>query len=185
MLLRFKEFDEFGIQLAKMKINIRNNQDGYLIIEALIAVVIFVLVGISLFSSISMFQIRSLKSKYDNEAALLVQEATEIAHTILQSDWGGYVDGEYYPVYDADNSDWILVPGEEENIQTRYKRNITLIEVCRNTVGGEQLTDFEETGNCSGEIDNNSRYVVTSVSWKEGELDKSISARLLVFRVPE
>ena len=163
-----------------MKRNKYSYQHGFLVIEALIAVVIFSLVGLSMFFTISYLQLATQKKGYDADAALLAQEATEIAHSALLSDWGGYSDGRYFPVYDADQEGWILISGEETNVQTRYTRHVTLAKVCRDMSTGMQI---QET--CTGVIDGNSRYIHTVVSWSEGDESKSIETSLLTFKVPE
>ncbi len=162
-----------------------HKQEGFLIIETLIAIVIFSLVAFSLFSTISFLQLKTQKSRYDAEASLLVQEGTELTHTIIFADWEGYPDGVYSPVYDADDETWILLSGEETDLKTRFSRKIVLQSICRDLDSGEQLPDYETTGFCSGEIDQNSRVIITSVSWIEDSKDKFVTARLLAYKVPD
>lgn len=157
------------------------NQDGYLIIEALIAVVVFSFIALSLFFSVSYLQVSTQKAGFDAEAALLVQEATEIAHNALLSDWAGYDDGIYFPIFDADQDEWVLFSGEEDGLKTRFSRSIELSSVCRNVSTGEQV--FERP--CTGEIDQNSRYIDTVVTWIESGEEKELSTRLLTFKVPD
>jgi type II secretory pathway pseudopilin PulG len=161
------------------------NKKGFLIIETLIAVVIFALVGLSLYSTMGFLQIRTQKSNYDTEAILLVQEGTEIAYKTLFSDWGGYPDNTYFAVFDSDANDWSLLPGEENGLHGRFAREIRLIQVCRDSSTGEHITKYEETGVCSGDIDANSRVIQTEVSWEESGEKKNIVARLVSYRVPE
>ncbi len=161
------------------------NQKGFLIIETLIAIVIFSLVAFSLFSTISFLQLKTQKSRYDAEASLLVQEGTELTHTVIFSNWEGYPDGVYSPVYDADDESWILLDGEETDLKTRFTRKIRLQSICRDSDSGEQLTDYETTGICRGEIDQDSRAIITSVSWIEDAKDKFVMARLLAYKVPD
>lgn len=162
-----------------------NNQKGFLILETLIAIVIFSLVAFSLFATISFLQIRTQKSRYDAEASILAQEGTEIAHNALFADWGGYVNGTYFPAFNASEDDWILLPGEEADLQTRFTRYITISDVCRDTVTGEQIESYYDSGVCTGEIDDNSKLISTTIQWQEDENEKSITARLLSFKVPE
>ena len=157
------------------------NQKGYLIIEALIAVVIFSFIALSLFFSISYLQISTQKAGFDAEAALLVQEATEIAHNALLPDWAGYDDGVYFPVFDVDQDEWLLFPGEEENLKTRFTRYVELSEVCRDPDTGREVIERP----CGGEIDENSRYIDTTVTWAESGEEKEIVTRLLTFKVPD
>lgn len=161
------------------------HSQGFLIIETMIAIVIFSLVGLSLFSSIGMLQIRSQKSKYDSEASLLIQEGTEVAHNAILGDWAEYSDGVYFPVYDNDEEDWILLPGEEYELQTRFTRYVKLISVCRNVTDGVRDENYENSGVCTGKIDENSRVIETTVIWDESGTEKTIVARLLNYRVPE
>ena len=165
--------------------NTKTDQNGFLIIETLIAIVIFSLVAFSLFSTISFLQIRTQKSRYDAEATALAQEGTEIAHNALFADWGGSPSGQYFPAFNASEEDWILLSGKETDLETRFTRYIELIDVCRDTVTGEQIVSFEETNICTGEIDDNSRIIKTVISWQEGDSEKEIITRLLSFKVPD
>ncbi|QQS39037.1 prepilin-type N-terminal cleavage/methylation domain-containing protein [Candidatus Woesebacteria bacterium] len=162
-----------------------NNIKGFLIIETLIAIVIFSLVGLSLYASIGMLEVKTQKSKYDSGASLLVQEGVEIAHNAIIGDWDGYSDGLYHPAYDEDEDSWILVTGEENNLQARFTRSIKLISVCRHVDTGARIEDYELNNICSGEIDVNSRIIETSVKWIESGNEKAVTARLLSYRVPE
>src|SRR3989344_5036557 len=86
---------------------------GYFLIEALLSIVIFAVLILSVFSMISFLQRRTMRSSFEAEATILVQDAMEITHTVILSDWAGYPDGTYYPVFNADSNSWILFPGEE------------------------------------------------------------------------
>ena len=55
---------------------------GYLILEVLVAAMVFVAILIPVFTSISYLQIKTRQSKYDSEAAVLLQEAMEIAGSL-------------------------------------------------------------------------------------------------------
>ncbi len=161
------------------------NKQGFLIIETLIAIVIFSLVAFSLFATISFLQIRTQKSRYDAEASLLAQEGTEIAHNALFAKWGEYSNGTYFPAYDASEEDWILLPGEETNLEARFTRAIMVHDVCRDSLTGEQIQSYFDSGICAGEIDDNSKIIETKITWQEDETEKVITARLLSYKVPE
>ncbi len=162
----------------------KDTTGGFLIIETLIAVVIFSLVAFSLFSTISYLQIKTQKSRYDAEASVLAQEATEIAYNALNVDWSAYVNDTYFPAYNATKGNWVLLAGKETDIKTRFTRYIDIFDVCRDSVTGELISEYENTGICSGTIDENSRIIQTTVVWQENDSEKSIVARLLTFNVP-
>lgn len=150
--------------------------DGYFLIEALLSIVIFAVLILSVFSMISFLQRRTVRSNFEAEAVLLVQDAMEITHTAILSDWGGYPDGTYFPVFNADENSWILFPGEETDLETRYSRKIILKRVCRD-VDGDIL---EDNSPCLGTVDNISRQAEVTVSWMEKEVSREIGAELLV-----
>ena len=79
----------------------KKNTQGFLIIEVLLATVIFTSVIITLFSMVSFLARRGAMSRYDAEASNLLQEVVEISYSSIKTDWDSYPNGEYYPVYDS------------------------------------------------------------------------------------
>lgn len=156
---------------------------GYFLIEALLSVVIFSMLLLSIFSMISFLQQRTVRSSFESDATLLLQDGMEIAHSVLQSNWN-YPDGVYYPSFmvDGNNSAWTLVEGEEINLEARYGRKIELKRVCRDQTTGDRIA---YTGVCTGALDSSSREIITTVSWMEENQPKSITASLLVIKIIE
>ena len=156
-----------------------NTKKGYFLIEALLSIVIFSVLVLSIFSMISFVQNRATRSNFDSEAALLLQEGTEIAHSVLLGDWENYGDAVYFPLFNATTETWELKEGEENNLHALFSRKIELMKVCRDSSTGNILsTNFP----CEGQIDPNSRIVKTTITWLERGVNKEISAQLLVLK---
>ena len=153
---------------------------GYFLIEALLSIVIFAVLILSVFSMISFLQRRTMRSSFEAEATILVQDAMEITHTVILSDWAGYPDGTYYPVFNADSNSWILFPGEETELEARYSRKVVWQRVCRDS-RGERM----DTSPCLGALDNMSREAEVTVSWMERDVSHEISAELLILNTNE
>lgn len=150
---------------------------GYFLIEALLSIVIFSVLILSLFSMVSFLQRRVNRSVYESEAARLLQDGMEIAHSAVLADWTGYGDTAYFPAFDNDAQAWILLPGEETELEVRFGRKIELRRVCRDPNSGIVLA-YAST--CSGHLDESSREISTTVWWKESGQEKQISAKLLI-----
>ncbi len=157
-------------------------KNGYFLIEALLSIVIFAMLILSVFSMISFLQRRTVRSSFEADAVLLLQEGMEIAHSVILSDWNGYPDNIYFPVFDATNNSWILLPGEETGLEARYNRKIEIKRVCRASGTGEIL---EDNSPCLGALDPASRVAVASVWWDEDGKTRELSARLLVLNTDE
>lgn len=155
---------------------------GYFLIEAILSVVIFSLLILSIFSMISFLQRRIVRSGFENDATLVLQDGIEIAHSVLKQDWSAYPDGRYYPVFNADTKSWMLASGTESGVEARYDRYIDLRKICRDRVTGERLAYGTA---CGGVIDKHSREISASVTWLEAGSSKSIGATLLVLNINE
>lgn len=155
-------------------------KNGYFLIEALLSLVFFSILLLSVFSMISFLQRRTVRSNFESDAGLVLQDGMEITHSVLLSDWLGYADGVYHPVYDADGDTWILMGGPEDNLETRFSRGIEIKRVCRDASTGERI---ESAGVCLADLDRNSREVTVSVSWLEEGAMKNIDAKLLILNV--
>jgi hypothetical protein len=158
------------------------NQKGYLIVEVLISIVIFAMVVLSLFSSISFVFIRTEKSKYDSEAMGLVQEGIEVSYNVLLNDWTSYADGTYFPAINATKHQWLLLPGENEKIRAKYTRTVEVKSACRE-IGSGNILPVPVLGICPGEYDTKSKIIKSTVSWEESGEMKEASADLLIFNL--
>jgi len=160
-----------------------SNNEGYLLIGALISVVLFVMVTVSLFSPLTYILVRSERSRSDSEASLILQEGIEVAYNVLMSDWKGYGEGEYYPAvaYLAGREVWAMMPGREDGVRTKYSRWVELEKVCRRPKGSKDAGEIVSCG--EGEVDENSQVVRGVVEWKEKGEEKRIEAELLVINI--
>lgn len=157
-------------------------KNGYFLIEALLSIVIFSMLILSVFSMISFLQRRTVRSSFEAEAVVLLQDGMEIARSTLLADWNGYPNNTYFPVFDVSANSWTLIPGEEEGLEARYSRKIVVKKVCRDGDTGEIL-DYGSV--CLGAIDLVTLEVVTTVWWDEGGQEREVSARLLVLNANE
>ncbi|MFC1649381.1 hypothetical protein ACFL2C_01535 [Patescibacteria group bacterium] len=156
---------------------------GYMLLEVVIAMLIFVMVGLSIFTSVGFLQLRIRKSEYQEEAVAVLQEGMEIAQNAILVNWGAYPDGAYKPVYDADQDLWVLFIGEEEGVRSRYTRKLELVSVCRDSVSGDTIELV--AGSCLGDLDLSSRTILGEVVWRENGQDVSIQSSYLSFKMPE
>lgn len=155
---------------------------GFLLLEALLAVVVLSMVVFSLFSMVGFLQRKTTSSSFESRAALLVQEGTEIAHTFLLSNWS-IADGAYAPVFVADNNSWELEAGADTELESLYTRVIHVSRVCRNPNNGDIIDEGKTS--CSGVIDPYLRRITTEVEWPERAEKKTIKASLLVLNLSE
>ncbi len=156
----------------------RSHQSGFLIIEALIAILVVTMIMLSLYSAIASIQLSSNRSKYDAEGSLLLQEGMEVAHNALLTDWN-YGNGTYAPAYNEMYNSWELVSGEETDLHSRFTRRLVISHVCRDSAG-EIVDGLSET--CPGfTLDLNSKTVTGTIEWKDGPNFRSHSVTLLVF----
>src|SRR5690606_24612933 len=103
---------------------------------ALIAVLVLSMVVLSIFSTMSFLTNRGRRSSYESDANLLLQEGMEVAHGAITSNISQYPEGTYFPAYDTNTDSWILLPGTEENIRTRFERSVEIKNVCRDPETG-------------------------------------------------
>ncbi|RJR14585.1 hypothetical protein C4579_04805 [Candidatus Microgenomates bacterium] len=145
---------------------------GYLLMETLVAVVLFSLVMISVIPTVNFMLKRSRRAVSDSDAALLLQEGMEATYTIFLSDWDAYGDGTYHlESVTSPSTHWELLPGNEI-LEAKFTRTIEINEVRRSNVTGEQLE--------TGVIDPNSKIIKTTINWDEAGIPYNISAELLV-----
>lgn len=153
-----------------------NTRRGFFLIEALLSIVIFTVLILSIFSMISFLQRRTTRSDFESEAAVLLEDGMEIAHSSVLADWDGYSDGVYFPVFDVSRQNWILLNGEESDLEARYSRKITLSKVCRSS-DGELLS----SSTCPTP-DPLTRQIEVKVGWTDQTGEKQIQARLLILK---
>lgn len=161
------------------------NQRGYLAVEAMMAVVIFVVMVIGLFSAVGFLATRARGAGSDTEAGLIMQEGIEVGYNILMTGWMRFGEGEYFParstVERGGKGEWVLLPGKENGVKAKYARWIEIERVCRIPVGEEQAG--ERTNCLGGEIDLNSRLIRSVVEWEEEGEWKRIEEELVVAKI--
>ncbi len=148
---------------------------GFLIIEVLLSIVILSMVFLTLFTVLSFTTNRTERSKYDSQAASVMQQGVELTRTTLLANWSSITSGNYYPLFDANSQQWGLTTGSEGLLQGRFTRVISISSVCRESTQGLQVQ-------CpAGTLDTHSKIVDVKISWKEANLDKNVESKLLVF----
>jgi len=158
----------------------KKKEGGFFLIEALISIVIFTMLLLSLFSMISFLQRRIVRSNFESDAGLLLQEGMEIGRTTVLAGWSEYTNGTYHPVFDEDAKSWTLSVGSESALQAKYNRSIEVKEVCRD-VSGEKIEGVP----CAGSYDKHSREITTKLTWQEKGEEKSLSASLMLINTNE
>ncbi len=151
------------------------NNRGFLIIEVLLAIVILSMIFLTLFTVLSFTTNRTEKSKYDSQAASVLQQGVELTRTTLLANWTATKEGTYYPRYDANSDQWELAIGSEAVLQGRFTRVIKIKSVCRNSGDGIQV-------NCPlAPVDSHSKIIDITISWNESGTTKTVESTLLVF----
>lgn len=162
----------------------KNNRRGYLIFEALIAIVILGIFAVSIFPVISFQLKRSKLSQHDIEAASLLQEGMEVAYNVFASaDWDTA-----YSAYDPhlfyrpalNSGRWVLTDGVETNLNGLFKRQIQLENICRETDG-----DIKTACNVGDTEDPKSKKVTVTLTWQENAQNRKITADLLLVKLYE
>lgn len=152
---------------------IQQSSKGYLLLEILIATVIFGVLIASVVPTLGFLMKRVVRTNDDIAAQLILQEGIETAYNVITTHWNAYPDGLYVASVDTTGPSpiWTLVEGSEDKLQAKYSRTISIEHVLRN----------ETTGKIgAGIVDSNSRIIVSDVSWKTGGKMQKVSARLLV-----
>lgn len=150
---------------------------GYIILEAILAIVVLAMVVLSVVPMLSFLLQRSARARFEPQASLLLQEGIETTYNIFISNWDAYpLDGTYHPAKSSSGK-WVLVTGIENNLETRFERGVSITKACRDDNGN--LLDTPD-GVCSGNRDANSRVVKTTVKWQEDDETKELVANLLI-----
>src|SRR5688572_24036547 len=136
-------------------------QTGAILLEALLAIVVFVMVIFAIVPMLSFLLRRSERSKYEARAALLLQEGQEVAYNVLLDGWGDHPDGTYKRAHGPRR--WKLLSSNdgEKNLETRFDRKITISSACR-TANGNLFVECNR-----GTADPNTKVVTTEITWEE------------------
>jgi prepilin-type N-terminal cleavage/methylation domain-containing protein len=148
---------------------------GFTIIEVLITIVIVTVVLLSVFSIIKSTQIRTQTSNYATDMTVLTQNGIEIASDNLKNNWDAIIPGDYKADFDNSKNTWILLPGLETGLESKFTRKITVTSVCRDIHG-----EISQKNPCNGTIDNNSKTIKVTVDWMNTMLGSPVTAELLV-----
>ena len=162
-------------------------KQGFLLIEALVAIVLLSIVVVSVFPTLDFMVRRSKTSTFNVEANLLLQEGIEVPYNIFLGDWsamGSDPQGQYKTaeVLESGREHWALLPCSPDPndctsdpdtlLEAKYRRIITLSPVLRDPVTGVQ-----QSGGISDQF---SRKIMTTISWDENGTPKSVSGELLL-----
>ncbi len=156
----------------------RRRNDGFFIIEVLLAMVILSMVFLTLFSMISFLTNRTDRSKYDTQAAGLLQEGMEVSRNAILANWTTYSAGSYYPVFNGNSLQWTLKSGTEGTLKGQFTRSITIENVCR-----DPNKEGIQTSCTTGTPDPKSKIITITVSWIEGSVTKEVDSKLLLYRI--
>ena len=158
-----------------MHINNNSRKKGFVILEALLSIVVLSMVVLSVVPMLSYLLKRTARSRYEPQAALLLQEAIEISYNIFISDWNAYpVDGTYHPGKSGSGK-WVLFTGTQNNLETIYTRSIEVKRACRDNDG-----KLIEGPVCTGTKDNDSRVITAKVTWDDAGEIKDLTAKILL-----
>ena len=164
--------------------NIDTYRRGFLIIEALIALVMLGMIIVTVFPTVNFMLKRSRRTRYDAQASLLLQEGQEVAYHVFanSTNWDMYTTGvSYKPVH---NGSWALIQGEDTLLETRFSRTIIIQPVCREKTSHRQAAVSECTLHPTDyEIDGTSRIARTSVSWDDISGKQTLIADLLLIKI--
>ncbi len=153
---------------------------GYMVLEALIAIVIFGMLVVAIFPSLNFLVARTRRTKEDSQAAVYLQEGMEATYNILTQtsdpDLSNFSPGEYQIVV---GSTWSLSEITEEadkDLDGHFQRVIRLDPVCRSSTG--------EIETCSGSNeDSMSKKVTTTIAWTQNGQPQKIEAEMIVVKL--
>ena len=153
---------------------------GFLIIEVLLAIVILSTITLSFYSIIRTTQIKTQKTDFESDMAVVAQNGMEISENNLRNNWDMLPPGNYTPAFDSGNNEWLLIPtvNPETNIETRYTRTISILNVCRDSRTGQII----DQSPCRETEDDNSKIVRVTVGWVNPSFGKPLSTDLLVLK---
>lgn len=150
----------------------KRKSGGYIILEAMLAIVVLSMVVLSVIPMLSFLLRRTSISAYEAQAGLLLQEGVEATYNILISKWNASpTSGEFHPGKGSTGA-WVLFPGPQTNLETRYKRSVIISKNCTNYKN--------ETIDTTGQV---CREIKSTVSWQENDETKEISTTLNVINL--
>ncbi|MEK9200840.1 MAG: hypothetical protein AAB909_02585 [Patescibacteria group bacterium] len=153
------------------------NRLGFSVVEIIVSVAVISVVSSTLLPTIGWLVTKSQVSKTSQQGGVLLMEGIEVAYNVLQSDWM-IGPGVYHPAVGVDVDErpiWNLVSGGEDNLEAKFGREISILDICRDVDTGAELSC-----DLGGEVDVNSKRVTTVVLWRESGKTKRLEASLLI-----
>lgn len=157
---------------------------GYMVLEALIAILIFGMLVVAIFPSVNFLVARTRRTKENSQASVYLQEGMEATYNILTQDpnpdLSGFTDGQYHLSQNSSTNTWELIgpkfPVDPEDFDGVFTRTIVIDSVCRDGAGEQKL--------CPGGEDVMSKKVTTTVTWIiNGVSQPPIEASLVVVKL--
>lgn len=156
--------------------------------EVMISITVLTMVTVSVLPIVGWLISRGRNFANENRAGFLLQEGMEVGYNVFLDKWDDefvvYPEGIYHPAVSvADGQDsWVLLPGAQDGLETRFSRKIEVGKVCRDQTSGE-WSEFP----CSGTnvFDEKSRIIKTSVYWNESGKPTSVNAKLLLTKLQQ
>jgi Tfp pilus assembly protein PilV len=159
----------------------KSNKTGAILLEAILGLIVFTMVVLSVIPMISFLLRRTEQSKYEAQAAILLQESLEASYSVLTKDtgnWQRYV-GQYEVKRGVTN--WVLTHSTSdaaEHLQTRFDRKLTIRTACRDNSG--VITNMDNPGCDGGTPDRDTKILLVEITWDEGDTPKSLTSNLVL-----
>lgn len=141
------------------------SQNGFSLIEVLVAVSLLTIVMVGGFSANSLAANGVNINKLRNQANLLAKEGMEALQSVRAGNFQALTLGTFHPVLNSGT--WVMSPGEE--VLGKHTRKITLTSVMRDMVCDTPVCEIVTAG---GLTDPLTLRAEVSVSWKENDQDK-------------
>ena len=143
-----------------MKFYLKTKNNGFSLVEVLVACSIITLTSLSLMSATTKGIELSNRALRQVEATQLMEEGVEAVKTIRDSDWNVIsnlnLDTNYYLSFNTSTNTWSLISTPVAPIDNIFTRIIVLSGVNR---------DSNDSISSSGTLDTGSKKVNISVSW--------------------
>lgn len=137
---------------------------GFSLVEVVVGCSIVTLVGVTIIGAIAQSSYLSNRSLYSAQSAFLLEEGIEAVKTIRNAGWTNIsslsTTTNYYLSFDTNTNTWSLLTTNPGLISSKYTRVVTVANVYR-----DSNSDIVSSG---GTLDDGTRLVTISVSWKEG-----------------
>lgn len=140
-------------------------QNGFSLIEVLVAVSLLTIVMVGGFSANSLAANSVSINKLRNQANLLAKEGMEALQSVRAGSFQVLTLGTFHPVLNSGT--WVMSPGEE--VLGKHTRKITLTSVMRDLVCETPVCEIVTAG---GLTDPLTLRAEVSVSWRENDQDK-------------